>query len=123
MPIKDKAARREYMKKYQAEYRQGKRRAESAKKVTGRTLSARAQAVKRRKKLWALENHEWRMQQQRERRRAARVDAERALLQELPTESRRGLAGGSTNPSGRKGSLKVSRHDKNKRVTTKQKAA
>ena len=84
MPIKDKAARREYMKKYQAEYRQGKRRAESGKKVTGRTLSARAQAVKRRKKLWALQNHEWRMQQQRERRRLARQRDAQLLLSSVP---------------------------------------
>lgn len=83
MPFKDEAARREYMRKYQAEYRQGKRRAEAGKKVTGRTLKSRASAEKKRKKLWALENHEWRMQQQRERRRAARADAERALLQSL----------------------------------------
>ena len=89
MPFKDAAARREYHRKYQAEYRQGKRRAEAAKKVTGRTMAARAAAVKRRKKLWALENHEWRMQQQRERRRAARADAERALLRDLPAAKKK----------------------------------
>jgi len=89
MPFKDEAARREYMRKYQAEYRQGKRRAEAGKKVTGRTLKSRASAEKKRKKLWALENHEWRMQQQRERRRLARQHDAQLLLSSVPQGSAR----------------------------------
>jgi len=113
MPFKDAAARRAYMKKYQAEYRQGKRRVESGKKITGRTLTARASAEKKRKKLWALENHEWRMQQQRERRREARADAERFLLQSLPA----GKKESDQRPA------RISRPSKNKTKRTPQKAA
>lgn len=69
------------MKQYQADYRAGRRRADAKGKVTGRTQKARAAAEAKRKKLWAMENHEWRMQQQRERRRAAAA-AERARLLE-----------------------------------------
>jgi hypothetical protein len=84
MPFKDAAARREYMTKYRAEYREGKRRAEAGgKAVSKRTLTARAMAVKRRKRLWEIQNHVWRMDQQRERRRAAKADAERSLLQSV----------------------------------------
>ena len=83
MPFADEAARREYMRKYLADYRQGKRRTDPE-KVTQRTRKARAAAEKKRKALWYLKNKEWCLAQQRQRRRAARADAERALLQSVP---------------------------------------
>ncbi len=104
MPFKDAAARRAYMKKYRAEYREGLRRAEvGGRGVSKRTLTARAMAVKRRKRLWEIQNHEWRMQQQRERRGASRASAEGALL--------RGLAQ-SDGPAG-----SISKRGKNKKGT------
>lgn len=85
MPFKDAAARREYMIKYREDYREGKRRTEAGgKAVSKRTLTARVMAVKRRKRLWEIQNHEWRMSQQRERRRAAKAVAERLLIQAVP---------------------------------------
>ena len=80
MPIKDAAARAEYMKKYQAEYRQGKRRTDPA-KVTQRTQTSRAAAEKKRKALWYLRNKEWCADRLRERRRSAAAQSSAQLLE------------------------------------------
>ena len=82
MPFKSAEARKAYMKEYHRLWRAGLRKGEATKPAE-RTRKSRAGAVKKAKRLWEIQNHEWRMQQQRERRRAARTDAERALLQSL----------------------------------------
>lgn len=68
-----------YMTEYLPEWRQGKRRSD-AKKPAARTVAARVNSDKRRKRLWFVENKEWCAQQQRERRRLARQEAEKQLL-------------------------------------------
>ena len=102
MPFKDAEARRAYMKEYHRLWRGGLRKG-VATKPAERTLKSRAGAVKKAKRLWEIQNHEWRMQQQRERRRASRASAEGELL--------RGLA----QSDGRAGS--ISKRGKNKKGT------
>jgi len=104
MPFKSLEARREYMRNYLSEWREGKRRGDGG-KLPERTRKARAAAEKKRKRLWFLQNKEWCMAQQRERRRAARADAERGLLRGLPpaaaktlTPARRAKNKTATNP-------------------------
>lgn len=87
MPFKDDEARRAYMRTYLAEWRAGRRRGDAVRAPAARTVRARAAAEKKRKRLWFLQNKEWCMQQQRERRRAAKTAAERGLLRGLPRSS------------------------------------
>lgn len=117
MPFADEAARREYMRKYHAEYRQGKRRTDGD-KVTPRTQKARAAAEKKRKALWFLQNKEWCADRQRERRRSAAGQDRAALLDLIskpPTDA--GSAGGSPKPAGR--GAKAAKSPKNKTPTHK----
>lgn len=118
MPFKDAAARAAYMKQYEADYRQGKRRTDADKPVSERTLKARARAVKQRKRLWFLQNKEWCLDRQRERRRSA-AEEERAALLDLisnpPADA--GSAGEIPKPAGR--GAKAARRPKNKPTTHK----
>ena len=82
MPFKDAEARKAYMKEYHRLWRAGLRKGEATKPAE-RTRKSRAVAVKKAKRLWEIQNHEWRMQQQRERRRASRASAEGELLRGL----------------------------------------
>lgn len=117
MPFADEAARREYMRKYHAEYRQGKRRTDGD-KVTQRTLNSRAAAEKKRKALWFLQNKEWCADRQRERRRSAAAhesDALLNLISETPADA--GSAGENPKPAGR--SARAAKSPKNKSTTQK----
>lgn len=87
MPFKNAEDRRVWFRKYLAEWREGRRRGDGEKAPASRTVKARASAEKKRKRLWFLQNKEWCLQQQRERRRAAKAAAERELLRDLPVSS------------------------------------
>lgn len=119
MPFVDEAARREYMKKYLADYRQGKRRTDPE-KVTPRTQKARAAAEKKRKALWYLQNKEWCAEQRRALRRSAAMQSSVQLLEIVsnpPTDA------GTADAPPRRAAPKPKAGQSRKNTPSKQRAA